>query len=134
MPSVQAVPTGAFAGPQKPFMESHTPTSHPTSYAEQSLATPPPHCPFLHVLLTLQRSPVSTHGASSCFGSGVASHFPVAGLQATELHSFSGENVQSLGSPLQSPVWHTPLTWQRSVGVHAVPSFTGVASHFFMSS
>ncbi len=74
---------------------------------------------------------MSTQGASSLFGSGVAAHFPVIGSQATLLHSVSGENEQSLGSPMHSPTLHTPLIWQRSVGVHAVPSFTGVALQDF---
>src|SRR3954464_9933185 len=114
MPSLQAVPIGAGAEPQMPVVAPHTPTSHPTLNAEQSLAVPLPHCPAVHVLLTLQRSPVSTHGASSLLGSTVAVHLPVAGRQATVLHSFSGENAQLLVSPTQSPMWHTPLTWQRS--------------------
>ena len=66
---------GAGVGPQKPFATSHTPTSHPTLNAEQSLAEPPPHCPDAHVFLVLQRGPVSTHGASSLLGSAVAAHF-----------------------------------------------------------
>jgi hypothetical protein len=55
----------------------------------------------------------------------------VAGSQDTTLHSLSGENPQFLGSPMQSPMWHTPLTWQRFVGMHAVPSFTGATSQDF---
>jgi hypothetical protein len=134
MPSEQAEPIGAGIAPQMPLEGSHTPTWHPTSNAEQSLGLPPPHCPALHVLFVLQGSPESTHGALSLLGSGFPTHFPVAGSQATLLHSFNGENEQSLGSPMQSPMWHTPLDWQRSVGVHAAPSFTGVTLQDFDSS
>src|SRR5262245_18484412 len=108
MPSLQAVPTGAGVPLQMPVPESHTPSWHPTLSAEQSLGKPPPHSPILHVLLVLQRSPVSTHGVLSLLESGVPMRFPVAGSQPTALHSFSGEKEQSLGRPVHIPRWQTP--------------------------
>ena len=66
-------------------------------------------------------------GLLSLSGSGVPTQSPVAESHSTSLHSLSGESVQLLGSPMHSPSWQTPLIWQRSVGVQAVPSFTGAA-------
>ena len=111
--------------PQRPLVLSHIPIWHPEVSPEQSWGLPPTHCPDEHALATLQRSPVRTQSVPSLVGSGVPAHFPVLESQATVLHSLSGENAQSLGWPMQTPVVHAPSTWHRSVGVQAVPSFTG---------
>src|SRR6185437_14250568 len=109
-----------------PLVGSHAPTAHPTSIEEQSLGVPPTHCPAEHDLPTLQRSPVYTHGLPSWVGSGVATHNPFIGSHIIVLHSASGELLQSLGTPMQVPTVHTPLTVHLSLGAQAVPSFAGV--------
>lgn len=120
------MPPGATASPtQDPFTGLHTPLVQFTVNAEQSFAAPPWHAPARQVLPVLQRSPESEQALPFLVASGVGSHAPLTGLQATELHSPSGEKEQSFGVPTQAPFVQTPFTWHWSVGEHAEPGIEG---------
>ena len=134
MLSVQEVPRDAITASQMPLAALHWPIWHPTFSREQSLGVPPAHVPFMQVLATLQRSPVSTHDWPFLVGSMVGAHWPVFESQAVVLHSLSGEKEQSFGCPTHWPTWQVPLVLQRSVGVHALPSADGVELQLFVVS
>jgi hypothetical protein len=65
MPSAHDLADGRDIGPQMPVEGSHTPISHATSNAEQSLGSAAHTLPGLAGLVDLQRSPVSTQGSCS---------------------------------------------------------------------